>query len=410
MDRRITFTHIPCTDRNHLFLSRVRYFVKLSMFIPWVCIIVVLLASEQGSAQETMVLVSEERIATGTGIIIGDNVAEARNEAISQAFSMVIEEYLIQRLGSQDMANNFQSLHEEILSRAREHIQDYQVIKEFTDDRYVRVLIKARVNADVLEAMLETMGLREKNSIQADVLFMVSEKSTSSSEACWWSDPSVQTSLCLTEIFLSRVFEETGFKVINRSFFPPEESYDEGMLRIHLTDEDAVKWGKLLSAHVVITGEASVSSESTASVYLRAIRVADCSVIAQGFREGRSNSAQGEGNTAIESAVNNWARDLMPYIVDAFKPTEAVVNKIVITLRGLRRYKELHDIKEFFTNNFPEIKSVTESRLNREFVNVSVKLQGDSRRLAKKALSHPKKPFLFNISEVTEQGFTVVRR
>jgi len=409
MNHGITLKDTRCTERHYPFLYGMRNLVNLTMLVPLLCV-AFLPAADRAFAQETREPVNEERIATGTGMIIGGNVAEARNEAISRAFSMVVEEYLVQRLGSRGMANNFQRLYEEILSRAKEHIQDYQVITEFTADKYVRVLIKARVNTDVLEAMLENIGLRERDTIQVDVLLMVSEKGKGSSESGWWTDPSAQTSLSLTEIFLSQVFEEKGFKVINRSFFPPEESYDKGMLQIHLTDEDVVKWGKLLSAQVVITGEATMSAESTASVYLRAIRVADGITIAQGFREGKPSGAQGEEKSAIESAINGWAHDLVPYIVDAFKTAEEAVNQIIITLTGLKRYKELHDIKEFFTNNFPEIKSVIESRLKREFVSVSIKLKGDAQGLAKKALNHPKKPFLFDISEVSDQGFTVVRR
>jgi hypothetical protein len=409
MNRRISLKDTRCTERHHPFLYGMQNFVNLHILVSllWVAF---LPAAGQTFAQETRGLVHEEGIATGTGMIIGENVAEARNEAISRAFSMAVEEYIVHRLGPQGMADNFQRLYEEILSRAREHIQDYQVIKEFTADNYVRVLIKARVNTAVLEAMLENIGLSERDTMQVDVLLMVLEKGKGSSGSGWWTDPSAQTSLSLTEIFLSQVFERKGFKVINRSFFPPEESYDEDMLQIHLTDEDAAKWGKLLSAQVVITGEATMSAESTASVYLRAIRVADGITIAQGFREGKPSGAQGEEKSAIELAINDWAHDLVPYIVDAFKSAEEAANQIIITLRGLKRYKELHDIKEFFTNNFPEIKSVIESRLKREFVSVSVKLKGDAQGLARKALNHPKKPFLFDISEVSDQGFTVVRR
>jgi len=53
---------------------------------------------------------------------------------------------------------------------------------------------------------------------------------------------------------------------------------------------------------------------------------------------------------------------------------------------------------------------VIESRLTQEFVSISIKLRGDAQGLAKRALNHPKRPFLFDISEVSDQGFTVVRR
>lgn len=409
MNQGITLKDTRGTERHRPFFYGMRGLVGLSILVSFLYA-AFLPAPDRAFAQEIKGPVSEERIAIGTGQIFHENVAGARNEAISQAFSTAVEEYLVQRLGPQGMANNFQRLYEEILSRAKEQIQDYQIITEFTTDRYVRVLIKARINTAVLEAMLENMGLRERDTIQIDVLFLVSEQGKGSSASAWWIDPSGHTSLSLTELFLSQVFEDRGFRVINRSFFPPEESYDEGMLRISLTEEDAVKWGKLLSAQVVITGEATMSGKSRASVYLRAIRVADGTTIAQGFREGKLSGARGKEGSAMELAINDWAHDMVPYILDAFKPAEEAVNQIIITLRGLKSYKELHDIKEFFISNFPEIRSVIERRLKREFVNVSIQLQGDSQGLAKRASNHPKKPFLFDISEVSDQGFTVQRR
>jgi hypothetical protein len=410
MDQGITLQNKRAIDSRRPFFCGMRSLVNLSILGSLICM-AFLPAPERVFAQETKGPVTEERIVSGTGQIVGKNIAEARNEAISQAFSVAVEEYLVQKLGPQGMANNFQRLYEEILSRAKEQIQDYQIITEVTTNKYVRVLIKARVNTAVVEAMLEDMGVHERNTIQIDVLFLVSERGTGSSESGWWTDPFAHTSLSLTELLLSQVFEDRGFRVINRSFFPPDEIYDKGMLQIRLADEDAVKWGKLLSAQVVISGEATISpGESIASVYLKAIRVADGTTIAQGFREGKQSGAQENEKSAMESAISEWAHDMVPYIVDALRPAGKAVKKIIVTLRGLKSYKELHDINEFFSSNFPEIKSAIESRLKREFVSVSIKLEGESRELARRALNHPKKPFLFDIREVTEQGFTVVRR
>ncbi|MBE9594841.1 MAG: hypothetical protein IMF19_15325, partial [Proteobacteria bacterium] len=152
----------------------------------------------------------DERIVTGTGIIVNENVALARNKAISQAFLKAIEGFLIQRLGSQGMANNFQLLDEEILSTTKEDIQDYQIISEFSTDRYVKVLMKVRVNKAILEKKLEKIQFSEIDTIQISVLFLVSEKKEGSSAIYWWGDPANQASLTQTELFLSQAFENTG--------------------------------------------------------------------------------------------------------------------------------------------------------------------------------------------------------
>ena len=361
-------------------------------------------------AQEMKEAVPGERVVTGTGIIVRQNVALARNEAISQAFSKALEEYLIHRLGSQGVADNFQRLDEAILSKTKEEIQDYQVISEFMTDRHVRVLMKVRVNEAVLEQKLRNMGLRRTDSIQTDVLFLVSEQKKGSSAIYWWGDPSRQTSLTQTDLSLSRVFEDRGFRIINRSFFPPEEGYDAGMLDAQLTVEEAVKWGKLLSAQIVIAGEANLYGASRASVFLRAIKVLDGTIIAQGYREGTADKKRRDEDSAIGLAISSWANDMIPHIIEGIKSAQKAVNNIIIMIKGLESYRALRELKEFLEGNFPEIKSVLERSLKKDSVEISVKTSGSPERLAKMVLKHPKRPFSFEVSELSDQGFTLVIR
>ncbi|MBW2005709.1 MAG: hypothetical protein JRI72_14130 [Deltaproteobacteria bacterium] len=352
----------------------------------------------------------DERIVTGTGVIVNENVALARNEAISQAFLKAIEEYVIQRLKSQDMANSFQRLDEEILSKTKEEIQDYQIISEFSTDRYVRILMKVRVNKAILERKLDKIELRDLDATQIDVLFLVSEKKEGSSAIYWWGDPTNQTSLTQTELFLSQVFENKDFRVINRSFFPPEESYDESMLHLNLTNEAAVKWGRLLSAQVVIAGEANLYSKAKASVFFKAIKVIDGTVVTQGYRERTLNGSITDDQSAIEVAINSWANDMISYLIDAAQPTQEARNQIIITIKDFKDFREFLNFKEFLKANFPEIKSVLERRLEKGLVKLFVEVKGNPKGLANKILNHSKRPFSFEINELSEQGFTLVIR
>ena len=358
-------------------------------------------------AQQTTAGIGDERILTGTGTIINNNIALARDKAISEAFSKALEGYLVMRLGSDGMARDFQRLDEEILSKAKEVIQDYQMISEFRTDRYVKVLMKIRVNEAVLEEHLKSMGLLEGQSIEVAVLFMVSETKEGAPTAYWWGNPSDQTAITQTELSLSRIFEQKGFRVINRSFYPPEGSYDEDMLDLNLRDAEAVKWGKLLSAQTVITGEANVYDPPGASVFLRAIRVVDGAVIAQGYRKVTLDASSSADESAIETASNRWANDMVPYIIAGVSPEQESVKKLIISITGFKSFGEFLLFSKFLKNNFPEIESALETSLRRDLVRVAVKIHGDAKGLSKKILDHPEKPFEFEIYEVSELGFTV---
>jgi hypothetical protein len=396
-------------DRPPYFFNTMQHFLYLCLFLSLVSLTINILIKD-ALAHEIKDAVIDERIVTGTGKIINENVALARNEAISQAFLKAVEEYVIQRLGSRDMANSFQRLDEEILSKTKEEIQDYQIISEFSTDRYIRILMKVRVNKAILERKLEKIKVRDDDATQIDVLLLVSEKREGSSVIYWWGDPTNQTSLTQTELFLSQVFENKGFRVINRSFFPPEESYDESMLHLNLTNEAAVKWGRLLSAQVVIAGEANLYSEPKASVFFKAIKVIDGTVVAQGYRERALNGSITDDQSAIELAISSWANDMISYIIEAAQPTQEALAQIVITIKGLKGFRDFLNLKEFLKTNFPEIKSVLERRLEKYSAKVSVEVKGDSKGLAEKVLNYPQKPFSFEINELSEQGFTLVIR
>ena len=143
--------------------SRPPSFVYSKLWLVRLCLVVFCLSvaisgAELSLAQGKKGVASNVSVFTGTGTILDENIALARDEAISQAFAKAIEEYLIERLGSEGMANNFQRLDEEILSQAKEVIQDYQIISEFRTGKYVKVLMKVRVNEAVLDEKLREMG------------------------------------------------------------------------------------------------------------------------------------------------------------------------------------------------------------------------------------------------------------
>ncbi|HUU40355.1 MAG TPA: hypothetical protein VMW42_05395 [Desulfatiglandales bacterium] len=364
----------------------------------------------RSSARETEETIKDERTVLGTGIIVGQNIDLARNEAISQAFLKAIEEYLVQRLGTDAMSANFQRLDDEILSQAKEGIRDYEIISEFITDKQFRVLLKVQLDKVALEKKLEGMELPGTDNIQTGILFMVSEKEKGHPTIYWWGNPSHQISLTQTELFLSQVFEEMGFRVINRSFFPPEESYDESMLDVNLTNEAAIKWGQLLSAQIILAGEADFQDGKSASVFFKAVKVKDGSIIAQGYREGIvENDLRDEHSaSAMELAIKRWANDMIPNILQAVKPVQKDLNHLIVMIRGIKSYEEFLNFKEFLKTSSPQIKSVLERSINKEKIELSVDVKGDLKDLAENLLNHPKKPAPFEINYITDQTFELI--
>jgi hypothetical protein len=182
------------------------------------------------------------------------------------------------------------------------------------------------------------------------------------------------------------------------------------MLNLGLSDEDVVEWGKLFSAQIVITGEANLYGQSRATVFLRAVKLPEGAVVAQGYREGVSaGTAAGEEN-AIGQAVTGWANDMIPHIMAGFEPGQRIVSEVIIRVNGLNSYGDFLVFKDFLKSSFPKVTSVLERRLTKNSVMFGLKIEGGSKDLAEKVLNHPKRPFPFEIYELSDQGFTVYVR
>ncbi len=389
----------------YFYSSLLAVFFFFSFTIPLLfSFIPTLAASSTGELEE---IKHDEGIVIGTGIIVGENISEARNSAINSGFLKGVENYLIGKLGLKSVADNLQMLDEEILSRAKDGIQDYQIVSEFQTGRYVKVLMKVRVNRALLDKSLESLGFLESDNPKADVLFMVSEKQSDFPPAYWWHEPFSQISLTQTELSLIRLFEDKGFRVINKSFYAPGEDYDDSMLRMHLSNEDAVKWGKIFSADMVITGGANLYGDSWASIFLKALRVNDGLVLAQGYREAALADNHEDERTAVGLAIDSWARDMISYVLNGIEPAKGSINTIEIVLEGLTDYRGFIDFKQFLSTNFPEIRFLLEKRLKKESITLSLNLSTNSNTLAKKIQNLPDKPFSCEIDDLNEQGFTL---
>lgn len=395
----------PLREGFYFYSSLLGMFFLFSFTIPLLFSFIPALVAS--STEELEEIKPDEGTVIGTGIIVSGNISEARNSAINSAFLRGVENYLIGKLGLHSVADNLQMLDEEILSRAKDDIQDYQIVSEFQTDRYVKVLMKVRVNRALLDKRLESLGFLESDKPKASVLFMVSEKQSDFPPVYWWHEPFSQISLTQTELSLIRLFEDKGFRVINKSFYAPGEDYDDSMLRMHLSNEDAVKWGKIFSADIVITGDANLYGESWASIFLKALRVNDGLVLAQGYREAvLADNHEGE-RTAVGLAIDSWARDMISYVLHGVGPAERSINNIEIVLEGLTDYKGFIEFKEFLRTNFPEIRFLLEKRLKKESITLSLNLSTNSNALAKKIQNLSDKPFSCEIDNINEQGFTL---
>jgi hypothetical protein len=190
----------------------------------------------------------------------------------------------------------------------------------------------------------------------------------------------------------------------------PEGDYSPEMKALDLPDEDAIRWGELFSADVVVGGRCEIIKGDEISVVLKALHVKNRIMIGRDMQ--REKMAEGAGNMeqiveTIEIAVNNVASRLTPKIMMVIEMPEAKTIRLSLTLKGVRSFRQFKEFKDFLEKNVAGVKSVRQTRIKGNSVSVSVAFLGDEEHFVDRVSTHENLPFKADWSK-TEEGEIVV--
>ncbi len=374
-------------------------------YINWVrvavgvLIIVFIVPAAAGAAPTQSREASREEgiLVIGTAPLSQGNLAAARRQALTDALKKGVEEDLLRRVDGKILTGRISRFVEELIPAARNEISNYNILGEEESESVYHVLVRLRTNEQTLENILKEKGFVLEDSPPIRVLFMVSQR-TAGREApvYWWMDPETGGGLLMTiDISLQRAFGDIGFAPINRApgFFQGEES--EQNRGADLTDGDAVEWGRLCSADVVITGSC-VQGEDVVSISLRALNVASASLIAEQSAqsaldpelEGTERLREGIGR-----AVKGISGQLGPRIRDAFQRVEAEPDRLTLTLEGIESFTQLQGFTRFVQRGVPGVESVIQTRFKGDTVTFSIGYREDPDSFLDSLLNQSEPPF-----------------
>ena len=100
-----------------------------------------------------------EILAIGTATVKAGNLAQAKESAISDALTKGVENYLLHRLGSEGVANNFNRIIYDILPKSKAKVENFNILLEDQTGEEYKVFIKLRVNEKVIDKKLREAGV-----------------------------------------------------------------------------------------------------------------------------------------------------------------------------------------------------------------------------------------------------------
>jgi len=349
-------------------------------------------------------LEKNELLAIGTGTVVRGNSASAKKKAITQALMKGVEDYIAHLLGSQGIVNNFERLTEETIPGAKDEIENFHILAEHQVNGKYKVLIKLRVNEEIIGEKLRAAGVLITETSPIKVLFLVSE-TREGDVSYWWKDAESFQGLSAVELTLHRVFQDRGFSPINRILSPPDVEHLGNLTSPNLTNEDTLKWGSLFSADVVICGQSKIINKKELSLTLRALDVLQGSQICQASRVEPIEQElinTGQIIEALKGPVNRVAATLCPCIIRFVACEPGEIHQLEVTLTGTSRPKQFWVFRDFLRDEVIGVKSVIPSKIGGNSMSAIVEFQGDGEKFISRVLKHENLPYPLHLGQAEE--------
>ena len=351
-----------------------------------------------------------EILVIGTSRVSNENIAAARNAAISDALTKGVEEYLTGHLGSQGMINNFERLVQDVIPGSRETVENFNILTEERHENEYKILAHIKVNKNLMEEMLKNAGVILVEGSPVKLLFLVSENMTDTKEVSfWWSDPESNSIFTPVELLLHKEFQERGFSPVNRQLSVDEEKISPEMRESNLNENEAFTWGEVYSADFVIFGEEAIIENRMISLRINLLDMKDKTILSQVNQleiiQSGSTGEKPEMET-LKKIIKSAASKLSPVIIQAYAERDNEINKMEIEVRGLKSFEQFRRFTEFLKQD-PSVLSVTQTRIKGNSMTVMTEFSGGREKFIKKLTGSENFPFLADISRTDEGGVII---
>ena len=200
----------------------------------------------------------------GTAKIYKENVANAREQAISECLVSAIDTVVLGMLPIESLIKNFQITNQSLYGNTGEFIQGYKVLAEQKVGNTYRVLVQATVSIAGLVEQFSNAGIvLDKKSLPA-ILFFVSEVNLEDEFPRFWWGEDLPVFKATGETAMAGVMKQKGFAVIAPEEMAQTIEIGAENNQPDLNDQNAAHLGIQFGAKIVIVGQSKV--ERTANV------------------------------------------------------------------------------------------------------------------------------------------------
>jgi len=338
---------------------------------------------------------SKKVVATGTGSILNNNIAKARDDAIEDALRRALEQTLGTMIEAETYVENFQVIDDNIYSETKGYIKNYEVVREDRRSEYMyEVMVTAVVSMENLQNDLEAIATLMRRKNMPRMMVMIHEKNIGKSVG-FLNYIEAETNNAETSIIDDMM--QKGFTFIDQSVVKQNLTKEKAAAILQGNTEMAAALGKKIGAEVVLTGNALANATEVeiygakqrsqqATVTIKAIRTDTGEIIATASSDGaypHINDMVG-GAKAIQKACGKLSEELVEKILSRWQKDVSSGSTVTLRIQGLKNYSHLTKFRSSLEYYIRGINSVVQRQWSNGFAEFDVNFKGTGEDLAQR--------------------------
>ena len=358
--------------------------------------------------------------AEGVGVIIDDNTAIARDQAIQDALRLVVEQAAGTMVSSETLVQNYEVLRDQIYSKSQGYIQRYEVTDESVEGNLYKVKIQASVAAGNLKNDLMALGLLMARKNMPRVMIMVAEQNIGMHYySYWWGVKAGTADLSITENVLMEKLTRKGFHIVDHAMTSKTLEI-KAPYKIESLNNDAVRSiGNLYDAEVVIYGKAlsklagsvlgTSMKSAQADISLRVVSTDTGRVIASSTHHAAAvhPNEVTAGAEALKIATNAIADQLLNQVVNQWSQDVSGGSLIRLVVSDIPSYRHLVKLKEMIQKRVRGVSGLYQRDFNAGTATLDVSVPVTSQKLADELVVIDYGEFAIDITNITQNSISL---
>jgi len=356
----------------------------------------------------------------GVGVIVANNTAQARDQAIQDALRLAVEQAAGTMVSSETLVQNYEVLRDQVYSQSQGYIRHYEVTNETTEGNLYRVTIQASVTMGNLKNDLAALGLLMARKSMPRVMIMVAEQNVGMHYySYWWGVKASTVDLTISENVLMQKLTSKGFHIVDHAIASKTLSIKDPY-RIETLSNDAVRSiGNLYDAEVVIYGRAlaklagsvlgSSMKSAQADISLRVVNTDTGQVIASATHHAAAvhPNEVTAGAEALKLATEAISDQLLDQVVKRWSQDLSSGGLIRLEISGISSYNHLLKFKETLQQRIRGVKGVYQRDFDAGHAILDMNVPASTQQLADELVGIDYGGFRVDVTSLTQNTISL---